>query len=167
MPVAALSATRAGALTDVPQTRSLELLGTHTGERLAVEYFAAGEYRDEALEALGRLLRDHRTGETAAIDRRLFDLLHELAARAGREPRFEVISGYRSAQTNAMLNARSAGVSTRSLHMEGRAVDVRLVGFATARLRDLALAAATGGVGYYRAEDFVHLDTGRIRSWTG
>ena len=101
------------------------------------------------------------------MDRRLFDLLHDVAVTAGREPRYEVISGYRSPETNAMLNARSSGVAKKSLHMQGRAIDVRLSGYRTDRLRELALAAQQGGVGYYRKSDFVHLDTGRVRTWSG
>jgi uncharacterized protein YcbK (DUF882 family) len=97
----------------------------------------------------------------------LFDLLHELAAAAAREPRFEIISGYRSAATNAMLASASAGVSSNSLHMQGRAIDVRLTGYPTEKLRDLALARRTGGVGYYATSDFVHLDLGAVRDWSG
>ena len=110
-------------------------------------------------------MRDHRTGEVLTLDARLFDLLRELAASAGLEPRYQVISGYRSPATNAMLVASSDGVSSRSLHMEGKAIDVRLEGLPLERLRDLALARRAGGVGYYPASDFVHLDVGRVRSW--
>jgi uncharacterized protein YcbK (DUF882 family) len=149
------------------EIRSIELTNTHTGEQVAVGYFRAGTYREDSLAALNHLLRDHRSGDVAQIDRRLFDLLHDVAVLAGREPRFEVISGYRSPVTNAMLNARSNGVAKHSLHMEGRAVDVRLAGYRTDRLRDLALALKTGGVGFYRKSDFVHVDTGRVRTWAG
>jgi len=149
------------------ERRSLSLVNTHTGEDLAVDYFRDGAWCDESLVALDHLLRDHRSGDVAQMDRRLFDLLHDVAVTAGREPRFEVISGYRSPQTNAMLNARSNGVARKSLHMQGQAIDVRLVGYRTDRLRDLALAAQQGGVGYYRKSDFVHLDTGRVRTWSG
>jgi uncharacterized protein YcbK (DUF882 family) len=97
----------------------------------------------------------------------LFDQLADLAAAAGVEPRYEIISGYRSPQTNDRLAAASGGVAKRSLHMQGRAIDVRLKGVSCARLRDLALVAGRGGVGYYRSSDFVHLDTGRVRAWAG
>lgn len=157
----------ARALGQAIERRSIALVNTHTAEALAVDYFSDGAYRGEALASLNQLLRDHRTGDVSAIDPRLFDLLHDAAVLAGREPRYEVISGYRSPVTNAMLNARSDGVARRSLHMDGRAIDVRLAGYRTDRLRDLALAMAQGGVGYYRSSDFVHLDTGRVRTWSG
>jgi uncharacterized protein YcbK (DUF882 family) len=147
--------------------RSLSLVNTHTGEELTTEFFRAGCYADDSLQALNYLLRDYRTGDVAAIDPHLFDLLHDVARLADREPRFEVISGYRSPATNAMLNARSTGVARHSLHMQGQAIDIRLAGYRSDRLRDLALSMSAGGVGYYRKSDFVHIDTGRVRSWAG
>jgi len=167
VPAAVALAGPARALADSPKTRTITLANTHTGEQAAVEYFRDGDYLPAAFDELNRLLRDHRTGDVADIDPRLFDVLHDAAVLADREPRFEVISGYRSPATNAMLNARSSGVARRSLHMEGRAIDIRLVGYRTDRLRDLALALQAGGVGYYRKSDFVHLDTGRVRTWAG
>ncbi len=147
--------------------RRLLLVNTHTGEVLESRYFVDGHYSAEQLGVLDWLLRDHRTGDVFPIESRLFDLLHELAIAAGREPRFEIISGYRSPATNAMLAASTDGVSSNSLHMEGRAIDVRLAGLPAIELRDLALARQAGGVGYYPVSDFVHLDTGRVRSWSG
>lgn len=149
------------------ERRTIELVNTHTGESLKADFFAGGSYDQASLLAINHLLRDHRTGEVATIDCRLFDRLHDMAVLADREPRFEVISGYRSPLTNAMLNARSDGVARHSLHMEGRALDVRLKGYRTDRLRDLALSLRAGGVGFYRQSDFVHIDTGRVRTWTG
>jgi uncharacterized protein YcbK (DUF882 family) len=147
--------------------RWLELRHTHTGEQLAVAYRAATGYVSTAIDRLDWLLRDHRAQESHPIDRPLFDQLADLAAAAGVEPRYEIISGYRSPQTNDRLAAASGGVAKRSLHMQGRAIDVRLKGVSCARLRDLALVAGRGGVGYYRSSDFVHLDTGRVRAWAG
>jgi len=155
------------ALASTLETRSLELVNTHTAEHLKADYFLDGSYCEQSLFALNHLLRDFRTGDVAPIDPQLFDLLHGVAALAGKEPRFEVISGFRSPATNAMLNGRSGGVAKRSLHMEGRAIDVRLQGYPTDRLRDLALSMKAGGVGFYRKSDFVHLDTGRVRTWAG
>jgi uncharacterized protein YcbK (DUF882 family) len=149
------------------ECRSIELVNTHTGESLKTDFYTGGGYCEESLTALNRLLRDHRTGDVAAIDRNLFDRLHDVAVLADREPRFEVISGYRSPLTNAMLNAHSDGVAKHSLHMEGRALDVRLQGYRTDRLRDLALSLRAGGVGFYRQSDFIHIDTGRVRTWSG
>lgn len=147
--------------------RQLHLINTHTGEELDARYFVDGAFSQEQLGALDWLLRDYRTGDIFPIESRLLDLLHELALAAGREPRYEIISGYRSPATNAMLAATTDGVSSNSLHVEGRAIDVRLVGLPAIALRDLALARQAGGVGYYPASDFVHLDTGRVRSWSG
>lgn len=145
--------------------RELAFSHTHTGERLRVAYFADGAYRPQALAEVEWLLRDFRTGESHRIDVALLDALHALGAACGGGA-FEIISGYRSARTNAMLRrAGGGGVANRSLHMDGRAIDVRLAGVDTARLRDAALALGRGGVGYYRDADFVHLDTGRPRSW--
>jgi uncharacterized protein YcbK (DUF882 family) len=165
---AAVAMGRSGlALGGTLEQRHLHLINTHTGEARDAHYFVDGVYCPEELDTLNWLLRDHRTSEVLPIETRLLDLLHELAAAAGREPRFEVISGYRSPATNATLVATTNGVSSRSLHMQGRAIDVRLVGLPTPALRDLALARQAGGVGYYPVSDFVHLDTGRVRNWSG
>lgn len=159
----------AGSLTRRPGTDTgwLELFNTHTAESLQVAYRSAEGLVAPAIERLQWLLRDHRSGEAAHIDIALYDQLAALAAAAGVEPRFEIISGYRSPRTNASLRAAGRGVATRSLHMQGRAIDVRLRGVKTSALRDLAVAAGRGGVGFYRGSDFVHLDTGRVRQWAG
>jgi uncharacterized protein YcbK (DUF882 family) len=148
-------------------SRVIELFNTHTSEALRIAYRSATGLVPDALGRLQWLLRDHRANESAPIDPVLFDQLAALAAAAGVEPRYQVISGYRSPNTNARLAAAGRGVATRSLHMQGKAIDVRLHGVPCDALRDLALAAAEGGVGYYRSSDFVHLDTGRVRTWAG
>ncbi len=145
----------------------LVLTNTHTGEVLDTVYRTDSGYLPGELGRLDWLLRDFRTGGVLPLDARLFDLLEELARSAGVEPRYQIISGYRSPVSNAMLVATTDGVSSHSLHMEGKAIDVRLAGVALGRLRDLALARQAGGVGYYPASDFVHLDVGRVRSWSG
>lgn len=147
--------------------RRLYLVNTHTGEVMDLAYWQDGSYLPEGLGMLDWLLRDHRSGAVLPMDQGLFDLLHALAAAAGVPPHYEVISGYRSPATNSMLAATTDGVSSGSLHMEGRAIDVRLRGLPTIALRDLALARQAGGVGYYPASDFVHLDLGRVRQWSG
>ncbi|HUO80104.1 MAG TPA: DUF882 domain-containing protein [Steroidobacteraceae bacterium] len=148
-------------------TRSLVLHNTHTLESLSVQYCEGGSYPAPALAAVNQVLRDHRNGAVHAIDPALLDLLHAAAGRLDQDPEFEVISGYRSPESNAAMHARSSGVAAHSLHMEGRAIDVRLVGCDLARLRDAGLALGLGGVGYYRGPQFVHLDTGRVRTWAG
>ena len=148
-------------------SRWIELANTHTAETLQLAYRDASGFIAPALDKMRWLLRDHRANEAGRMDVLLFDQLTALAEAAGVDPRFEVISAYRSPRTNAALRAAGRGVATRSLHMEGRAIDVRLQGVSCATLRDLAVRAAAGGVGYYRASNFVHLDTGRVRAWAG
>lgn len=138
---------------------------THTDETLQVVYRSGGRYLPSAMAEVNHLLRDFRSGEVCPIDPALLDILHALGGACGGQT-FEIISGYRSPATNSMLQKTGGGgVAKRSLHMEGRAIDVRMPGVHTARLRDAALALGLGGVGYYPREDFLHLDTGRVRTW--
>jgi uncharacterized protein YcbK (DUF882 family) len=148
------------------QARSLALVHTHTGERIELAYADGPAYDRAALAALNHFLRDHYSGEVGTIDPAVFDQLHRLHVAAGSGKPFEVISGYRCPATNARLRSSGGGgVARRSLHLEGRAVDVRLPGVALPVLRDAALALRAGGVGYYPREQFVHLDSGRVRTW--
>lgn len=171
--VCAASASTAGALVRPAAARAssavkrLALRNLHTPESLDVEFFREGAYVPDALAAIQVLLRDYRNGEQHPIDPPLLDYLHEVAQRLGVDPVFHVISGYRSPQTNALLRERSSGVARHSLHLEGRAIDVRLAGIDCAELADRALGFRRGGVGYYRKSDFVHLDTGAFRTWRG
>ena len=145
--------------------RSLTLLNLHTGESLRSIYWADGQAVASELAALNKLLRDHRTGDVHPIDIGVLDILWTLRQAVESSAAYEVISGYRSPRTNAKLNAANRGVAKRSLHMQGRAIDVRLTGTDTFELKKAALALRAGGVGYYRKSDFVHLDTGRFRTW--
>ena len=145
--------------------RLLSFLHTHTGERLSVDYFQDGRYQPSGLEQVNYLLRDFRNDEVHAIDPALLDTLFDLQRLAQKETVFEVISGYRSPATNTMLRRTTEGVALHSMHLEGRAVDVRLARFPTATLARLARSLGRGGVGFYAASDFVHVDTGRVRSW--
>jgi uncharacterized protein YcbK (DUF882 family) len=117
------------------------------------------------MDALNHFLRDHRTGDAHPIDPTLFDQLYALQHQMEATAPFHVISGYRAPQTNQMLHAHSDGVARRSLHMDGRAIDIRLPGRDLANLHKAALAMQAGGVGYYPSSDFIHLDTGRVRQW--
>jgi uncharacterized protein YcbK (DUF882 family) len=146
-------------------TRALSFAHTHTGEHLNVEYFTGGRYLPDALSTVNHFLRDFRTGDVHDIDSGLLDLLYNLHGLTGSSRPFQVISGYRSPKTNAMLRARSEGVAAGSLHMQGQAIDIRLADVQLPKLRDAALAARRGGVGFYPASDFVHVDTGRVRRW--
>ena len=145
--------------------RRLSFHHTHTGENLAVCYFDAGAYLAEGMHRVQHLFRDFRSGQAHEVDGALLDILHALQRLADRDGAYEIISAYRSPGTNAQLRRQSKGVATRSLHMEGRAIDVRLPGFSTRRLAELARGLQRGGVGLYTASDFIHVDTGRVRSW--
>jgi uncharacterized protein YcbK (DUF882 family) len=147
--------------------RRIALSNLHTGERLDVEYFRDGAYAPDALAALEVLLRDFRNGERHTIDPKLLDYLVDVAVQIGVPPAFSVISGYRSPQSNERLHERSSGVSQHSLHMQGRAIDVRMSGVNCQYLAARAESLRRGGVGYYRASNFVHLDTGAFRTWRG
>ncbi|HEX9892716.1 MAG TPA: DUF882 domain-containing protein [Gemmatimonadales bacterium] len=146
-------------------SRELAFTHSHTGERLAVEYFTAGSYQPEAMVEVNQFLRDFRTEEVHPIDPGVLDILHALRIMTGGSRPFQVISGYRSPATNAMLRRLSGGVAGNSLHMEGKAIDIRLPGVSLRRVRDAALKLKRGGVGYYPASRFVHVDTGRVRRW--
>jgi uncharacterized protein YcbK (DUF882 family) len=150
------------------EERWLELFNTHTRETVNMVFKRGAGYSPAALEAFKKVARDHRNGDMHEMDPRLFDQLFDLARAAKVEPRYEIISGYRSPESNGKMAARpGSGVSKKSLHMQGRAMDVRLKGCTCAKLRDLALAAKRGGVGYYEKSDFVHVDTGNFRTWVG
>ena len=155
------------ALASSPAPRALSILNLHTGERLAATYWEAGAYVEDALAGLAKVLRDHRTGETHAMAPRLLDLVANLQAEFSAKP-VQVISGYRSPRTNeALRQSGGGGVATRSLHMDGLAMDIRMPGVDLARLRDAAWGLQSGGVGYYPGSDFVHVDVGRVRRWNG
>lgn len=145
--------------------RRLSLHNLHTGEKVDLPYWIDGDYVAESLADISRVLRDHRTGQMAAIDTGLLDLLHRIRATVGSTQPFEIISGYRSPASNLILTETTNGVAKRSLHMEGKAIDVRLPGIPLADLREAGLILKGGGVGYYPESNFVHLDVGRVRTW--
>lgn len=162
------TAAAAPAAVSTTLNRQLSFFHTHTTEQLTSAYCAAGEYVAAELNGINHLLRDFRVDEIKPIDPRLLDLLFELNTRLGTDQPFHVISGYRSPATNAMLHERGgshSGVATHSLHMEGKAIDIRVPGIKLAHLRDTAKALRIGGVGYYPESNFVHVDTGRVRYW--
>jgi len=153
-------AARAGAT-----PRVLALTHLHTGERLRVTYRNGARYVPAALRAINRLLRDFRTGDVHPIDPALLDLLHAIHTETGSTQPFAIISAYRAPRTNAMLQHAGGGVASDSLHMRGKAIDVRLPDVPLTALRDAALSLKRGGVGYYPTSNFVHVDTGRVRRW--
>jgi len=138
---------------------------THTGETLEVACSHKGIVADQR-QLVNHFLRDFRTEEITTIAQDLLLQLAELKHRVGNpDSVFEIISAYRSPQTNNMLRGKSKGVAKKSFHLQGRAIDVRLRGTAISDLRDAAITMQSGGVGYYKRSDFIHLDTGRVRSW--
>jgi uncharacterized protein YcbK (DUF882 family) len=156
-----------------PGPRRLSFHHLHTAEDLDVVYWRDGAYVWDALMGIKALLRDFRSGEAHPIDVRLLDILFTLQAQTGSSEPFRVISAFRSAETNAALAGQSAQVNgksevaKKSLHMEGKAMDVRLNDVALTGLRQAALALQGGGVGYYPDSGFVHVDIGRVRTWQG
>jgi uncharacterized protein YcbK (DUF882 family) len=146
--------------------RSLSLLNTHTGERLkSVVYWEQGIYIPDALHEINYVLRDHRTGDVHSIDPITLDLMAAISRKVESRRSFEIISGYRSPKTNQSLRGKSSGVAKNSYHMQGKAVDLRLPGVPLKAVRKAALELRMGGVGYYPKSDFVHVDSGRVRSW--
>jgi uncharacterized protein YcbK (DUF882 family) len=147
--------------------REISLLNLHTGEKLKAEYWHNGRYVPDALRSISVVLRDYRNNKVHPIDPRLLDLINTLHVQLGAVGAFNVISGYRSPETNAMMHEASAGVAAHSLHMEGMAIDIRLPGFRLSALKNAAMKLGAGGVGYYSTDDFVHVDVGPVRHWGG
>jgi uncharacterized protein YcbK (DUF882 family) len=145
--------------------RRLSLYNLHTGEQLKATYWVEGEYQPGELKAIDHILRDYRTDEVIEVDNALLDLLNVLHRNMDSNKPFQVISGYRSPQTNAALRKQSSGVAKKSFHMSGKAIDIRLPGSELADLRKAALELQAGGVGYYPKSDFIHVDTGPVRHW--
>lgn len=145
--------------------RSLSFYNTHTGEELEVVYWSRGKYRKQALADIDHILRDHRTGEVKAINTRLLDLAHDLGERLGNRGPLHIISGYRSPKTNALLRTGGKGVASKSLHLQGKALDIRLPNTDLPVLHRTAVDLKGGGVGYYPGPNFVHIDVGQVRYW--
>ena len=148
------------------ESRRLRLHHLHTGENIDVVYKVGNQYVPDAVAALDQFLRDHRTGDRKAYDVREFDLLHDLMQKVGKpDGEIDIVCGYRTPWSNNYLRQHGHGVALHSQHMEAKAIDIRIPGVKTAEVRDAALAMQRGGVGYYAASDFVHVDVGRVRRW--
>jgi uncharacterized protein YcbK (DUF882 family) len=145
--------------------RSLSFYNTHTGEMLATPYWESGKYLSRPLSEINYILRDHRTDRVLAIDVELLDLLYAMRLKIRSQQPFHIISGYRSPETNALLCKLNRGVVENSLHVSGKAVDIRLPGCALSFLRRVAIDLNRGGVGFYPRSDFIHVDVGRVRFW--
>lgn len=146
--------------------RVLELRHRHTGEQLKLVYKANGQYVPENLRRIDRVLRDWRTGEVKPIDPELLDLLWDLRRKLETGNTIDILSGYRAPATNAMLRRKGGGVAKNSFHIQGKAIDLKIAGRSTRQIRDAAVALKRGGVGYYPASHFVHVDTGAPRTWS-
>ena len=162
--VALASAGRNAAAAIAPAHR-LKFYHIHTAEKLDITYREHGQLIPGVLAEISHYLRDFRTKQVHDIDVALLDTLHTLYATFDERGNFEVISGYRSPRTNAALRHVTSGVAENSLHIQGRAIDVRLTSANTTALRDAAIALRAGGVGYYAESNFVHVDTGKVRTW--
>jgi uncharacterized protein YcbK (DUF882 family) len=148
-----------------PNERMLRLYNTHTGESIKSVFWADGQFVPEALVDINKLLRDHRNNSIANMDPQLLLLLDQVSAKFGGTEVLHVISGYRSPESNAKLAAASGGVAKHSMHLEGKAIDIRMPGRDLAQLHKAALGLVAGGVGYYPSSQIVHMDTGRVRHW--
>jgi uncharacterized protein YcbK (DUF882 family) len=165
--VAAIAAPAWAQGLDLEGPRRAMLSNLHTGEAFNEVYFAGGRYLPDALAEATRVMRDWRNGQEHFIDPALFDALHAINGKLETRAAFQIISGYRSPQTNAMLHERSHQVASGSQHMLGKAIDIRVEGVDLSRLHRAALAVGAGGVGFYPSSNFVHVDTGRVRQWQG
>jgi len=150
---------------DAARERTLRMYNTHTGESLRSVFWADGNFVPDAMNDINKLLRDHRNNQIAAIDPKLLFLLDQVSSQVASGSVLHIISGYRSAESNQLLANKSNGVARHSMHLEGKAIDVRIPGRDLASLHKAALRAGGGGVGYYPDSQFVHLDTGRMRNW--
>jgi len=148
------------------QDHVLRLYNTHTGERMEIAYRRGDQYISGALAKLDYFLRDHRTGDVRHFDPRLYDILYDLTASIGQPGgEIDIVCGYRTSTTNESLRAHTTGVAKNSLHIQAEAIDLRMPGIDTLKLRQAALTLRRGGVGYYPHSDFIHVDTGRVRQW--
>lgn len=145
--------------------KTLRLYNIHTGEEVKATFWAEGRYIDDEIQQLDMLLRDHRANEVLAMQRKLYHHLYKLQNMLGPKQGVHIISGYRSASTNQYLRQSSNGVAKKSLHMQGRAIDIRMPGISTRDIQKAATSMRIGGVGYYPKSGFIHLDTGRVRQW--
>lgn len=148
-----------------PEIRRANLYNLHTGENIDVVYKEKGVLINDAFAEVNKVLRDFRNDQICDMDVKLLDLLDELSTKLEVKSAFNVISGYRSPATNSMLAENSNGVAKGSLHMQGKAIDIRVPGVALKHLRNIAKEMRIGGVGYYASSNFVHVDTGRVRYW--
>ncbi len=145
--------------------KKLDIYNYHTGERVKAVYWEKGVYVSETIEEINHVLRDRRTDEAIAMDPKLLELLYDIAQKIDARHPFHVVSAYRSPKTNARLRKRRKGVAKNSQHIYGKAADFYIPGHKLSTIRKVALSLRRGGVGYYPRSNFIHIDTGPVRSW--
>ncbi|WP_192458632.1 YcbK family protein [Musicola keenii] len=145
--------------------RILTLNNLNTGEHLKAEFFDGRRYNKDELTRLNHFFRDYRANKIKTIDPKLFEQLYRLQVMLGTQRPVQLISGYRSHNTNEDLRASSKGVAKQSYHTQGKAMDFHIEGVQLANIRKAALKLGAGGVGYYPQSNFVHIDTGPARTW--
>ena len=156
-----------GFLRGAGDIRRISMFSGRTGERLNTIYWIEGEYIPEALREINVHMRDWRTGEAIQVDTRTIDIMAAAHSLLQTDEPYQLLSGYRSPQTNSMLRQSNRGVARNSLHMTGQAADLRLQSRTTMQMAEAALACRAGGVGRYGRSNFVHMDCGPVRSWRG
>jgi uncharacterized protein YcbK (DUF882 family) len=145
--------------------RTIHFLRYHSGEKLTAPYFVNGRYQDDVLKEINQICRDLREKEETAMDVHLMDYVYAVAEAVNPHATVEIISAYRTPKTNQWLRSKSTNVAKKSLHMEGRAMDIRIHGHEPEEVAEVARRMKRGGVGLYIKSGFVHLDTGRPRFW--
>ena len=150
------------------QQYHLRMYHLHTGESVDVTYRVGDHYVPSAIAMLNHFLRDHRTNDVSSYDPHEFDVLHEMMAKLHKPNGIiDIVCGYRTPQSNEYLRETGHGVAEHSQHILAKAIDIRVPGVSTRKLRDAALSLHEGGVGYYRRSKFVHVDVGPVRWWKG
>lgn len=162
---AAILPTSAFATLSTPRPRILTLSNLNTGESIKAEFFDGRGYIQDELSRLNHFFRDYRANKIKTIDPKLFDQIYRLQVLLGTQKPVQLISGYRSLDTNKELRAHSRGVAKKSYHTKGQAMDFHIDGISLSNVRKAALSMKAGGVGYYPSSNFVHIDTGPVRHW--
>ncbi len=147
------------------RARGLAMRHLHTHETIAATYWRNGKYDKGAWKELNHFLRDWRTDDMVRIDLGTLDIIHDICDKLGANGKAEILSGYRSPKTNAMLRQNSGGVAKKSYHLKGQAVDFRIPGQNLHKVHRAALSLKSGGVGLYTRSNFIHIDTGPVRNW--
>ena len=160
-------ANAAGFLRNAGDVRRISMRNSRTGETIDTIYWIEGEYITPVLAEVSYFMRDWRQDEAINYDRRNLDIIAASHSLLETSEPFQLLSGYRSPATNAMLRSRSSGVASNSYHMQGMAADLRLQSRSVAQMAEASLACNAGGVGKYNGSNFVHMDCGPIRNWRG